>query len=290
MKQAVIQAIESEYNIKCNSINHVRTMIGRVYKVTTFDCEFLIKWYRPHHREMALSSLQVQRFLANTTNLVPKVYLTQSGEPYTILEGGILVLMEWIEGREVTSEDRHLVLKTYQDIHNAMTRYPNHLPRGTSEYYYKRYIELMKDSRYDIDKISEIERIAQQLFDIVRTLPKGYCHSDFHTGNMIVRQQQVIVFDFDASHMCTPYIDLITYLDETNFNSFRLEDLIATRQALRQHLSPEISTQDVLAFLPLRHMEIIPNIINAQETKLVTPAFLEEQYHWIRSFYNAWKK
>lgn len=289
MKQIITLALEQNYGIDVVSINHIRTMIGRVYKVETPNRSLVVKWYQPHLNKMAIYAVQVQQYLSTTTSVVPMLHLSLLQEPYILLEGGVFIVMDYIEGREVTKLDFDLVLDAFNQIQAAMKKYPFPLHKGNEEYYYKRYLKLMYDSSYEPQKISEIASIAKELFQAVNRLEKGYCHSDFHTGNMLVANQRVFIFDFDASHIWTPYIDLVTYVDQTNFNTFRAEDLDATTKLLKQSIPMDVSFQDVLAFLPIRHMEIIPNILDAEENHRLEQPFMDEQYQWIKAFYHQWK-
>jgi Ser/Thr protein kinase RdoA (MazF antagonist) len=64
---------------------------------------------------------------------------------------------------------------------------------------------------------------------------EGFCHGDFHTGNMIETGDGVInLLDFDAAAMGFSVIDPAVICDRTDFNILKKEAFDATSRAIER--------------------------------------------------------
>lgn len=268
-------------------------MIGKVYHIKTHEKDYMFKLYRSNQVESALSSVKVMTYLNEHSNLVPKIYQTSSNQFFVEIDDEIGVLFDYIVGEHADKiKHENLVIKSIKAMHDCMKTYPYSLEKRNEKFYIDRYLNILSKVAFDQEKINELETIGKFFFHQVKHLEEGYCHGDMHTGNVIInKDQQAIILDFDVCGILSPLVDYVTYFDQTHFNQFSEKDINKTIKVLEnQSWIDTKMIKYMIAMIPVRHYEIIATILNVKGYGDGDYAFFEEQYKWIKSFYEIYQK
>jgi Ser/Thr protein kinase RdoA (MazF antagonist) len=292
MQDIFIKAITQHYNIQINHYKRHRHMIGDVYFINTNQSDCVVKIYKPKLKAMAEKSILVMHYLSSQKGPVPKVILTKESKPFIEVNNHLMFLTKRIKGEEVHKiEDEYQINQCHRDFLSLMGHYKGDLITRNQTYYVERFIELLNKKAYPNEKRFEMKEMGDYFYDQIKYLPKGICHGDFHTGNLIKYENQIYLLDFDAVAYFSSHIDLITMNDLTDFNQYRKEDLFQTIKRLNQMI-PENSylIKPLMAFIPIRHFELIATIAHANGLESMTESFLNQQYDWVKSFFEDYCK
>jgi Ser/Thr protein kinase RdoA (MazF antagonist) len=292
MQDMFIKAITQHYNIQINHFKRHRHMIGDVYFINTNHSDFVVKIYKPKLKAMAERSILVMHYLSSRKGPVPKVILTKEANPFIDVNNHLIFLTERIDGEEVHNiEDDFLINQCHREFLSLMGHYKGELITRNHAFYVERFIKLLIKNAYPKEKRVEMKDMGDYFFDQIKYLPKGICHGDFHTGNLIKYKNQIYLLDFDAIAYFSSHIDLVTMNDLTDFNQYRREDLVQIIERLKQ-IIPENGhlIKPLMAFIPLRHFELIATIAHANGFESMTESFLNQQYDWVKSFYDDYCK
>jgi Ser/Thr protein kinase RdoA (MazF antagonist) len=288
MHSEIKQIVQSKYKVIPTDIHLIRDMIGSVYKIQTSDLSYILKVYKRNTEIDVDYVIQVMDYLSKQGCPLPKIYKNIDNELITLVNQQYCVLFEFIEGETVKVTSHHpLILKTLNHILKEIQTFPITHSRKTSDFYIQRFIKQLKAIQYDSSKIKVLEQIGMSLFQQLSTIENEFIHGDFHTGNMILKNHLVYLFDFDACGDFHKEIDLMTICDKTHFNHLKEEDIHQSLIELRKYSSLNILDQyRLLAFIPIRHFEIIGTIIDAQGLESLSTDFCNQQFNWIQSFFN----
>lgn len=288
MNEVIIKEyILKEYGIKINKIKLLRDVIGSVYLLEDPKLKFILKIYKKDTSIEVEKVVDVMNYIYQNNGPVPKIYLNKHHRQVSKFQDQSVVLFEYIEGIDVNPfKNQKEIIEAYENIQRIMKSYPKELPKTGKDYYINRYLRTLESIGYDPGKISSLKKMADSLFDATLKLSTGFTHGDYHTGNMILKQEKLIVFDFDACTSYSSLLDLVTCFDQTNFNKLAISDIAKTKVFLDKELHINIDEIDnCLAFIPIRHMEIISNILEAQG-KSLSIDFYNQQYDWILEYCN----
>ncbi len=291
MDKDIIKTIESGYFIKVLDVLPIRQVIGSVYKLITDQGHFVVKHYRHDTSIEVVKSIDVMDYLYRQNGPVPKIIKTKDQKNCLDTNQGKLVLFESIHGHnENNKPSQSLVIDLYRHLQSLMKDYTGALPQKGKAFYLDRFIDLLKSINFPHRKISELEEIGQCFYAELEDIDRGFVHGDYHSGNMIVDQnQRLVLLDFDACNHFVPWTDLVVYFDQTNFNRLRhsdIQDTIKIYEGINELSSMPL--KQVLAFIPIRHYEIIATIIEAKGMSDVSLGFFDEQYKWLTTFYDFW--
>ncbi len=136
------------------------------------------------------------------------------------------------------------------------------------------------------------------LWKRVEGLPKGFCHGDYHTGNMLLNTRgQYVLFDFDAAAYAFPIFDIAVICDMTDYFSFSEQGFYETSQVLERFLigyreynfirDEEINS--VYDFIAIRHFEVQATIIENLGYSCVDEKFIDDQYIWLMQWDKLYK-
>lgn len=284
--------IETTYPFHVDTVELLRDVIGSIYKVETPGGTYCLKLYRPHQTKEARRSILLIEHLSKRGVHVPKIIRSTAGSLHFEHEGRTGILMEFIDG-EVVDVDTHqtLALDEHRRMIEALEDYPQALPARRFHYYAGRYLDFMETIGFPEDKIETLRTLTVELFSYILKLPRGFSHGDYHNGNMILRDGSLFILDFDACNSLSPDVDLVTFLDRTDFNAFKASDMDRTIEVMRSvgDFTDE-RLASLLAYIPVRHMEIIQNINEAKGKLDSDHAFYLQQYQWIKEYHSHWAR
>jgi Ser/Thr protein kinase RdoA (MazF antagonist) len=286
----ITDALTDHYNLNIRSVLLVREMIGLVYLVECENDKYIFKLYREDTKIDVVSKTRIMNHLYSDGVKLPKIFVTNTKACYIKINHGIGVLFEYIDGDKLVGGDKdNLVLKEFTKMNSSIDNYNGKIVSAKKEFLIERYIKHLINIKYDKNKVDRLKNITYKLYESTQTLAQGFCHGDFHSENMIYKNGHIYLLDFDACRLQSSCIDLLVYFDKTNFNHYRYEDMVGTAKVLRDlGCLNSIDLKALMAFLPVRHCEIISTIIEAKGSKDISLSFYDQQFEWISNYYNDW--
>lgn len=289
----LLERLVSEYDIAFCELATVRDWVGKVYSAKSPDGRLcILKLFRPQHAEAARVSADVMAHLRAGGVNVPMIYRTVSGGVSFEYEGFTAVLYEFIDGIEVERDGAIARLGEISGgMCSAMADYKGALPEHGREFFLDRYLDIMRRAGYP--RVSGFEELADSLWAQVSGLPKGFCHGDYHCGNMFLRGDDIIVYDFDACALRSPAYDAATMCDATDYFSLAPENFSRGYEKTldnleefmggfgRKHVMASEELAAVPAFIAIRHFDIQATIIAALGEGCVDNDFYDRQLKWL---------
>ncbi len=289
-EEILLRELENAYGIDITSIEHIREMIGLVFRLHTATRTLCFKVYPASWNTVCVKSAHVQDHVARTSDIAPVVHVSIAGELVTDLliddESYVGFLMDYIDGSPVDrTADRTIILTLAETLHHALASYTLPLVERNEMYYVNLFEEFANQERLDPKYVDQVNTVLRDMYHRVRHLPRGVVHGDFHTGNLIRRNDgQLMIIDFDSVGIGHPHNDLATCFDTSHFNHFQPADFQRTK-ALFQTIAKQDFVSGMLAYLPLRHMEIIAAIGLRHGTDSFHDQLMDQQLSWI----TAWR-
>ncbi len=291
----LLEAINRGYPVAVDRIELHRDMIGHVYFARGATRSYVLKLYRPHHAGNALTAAGIIRYLRGRGYPTVAIVPARTGQDHILIgtpDGScVAILYEYVPGPEPCLETGIAAIGVQAaQLHALMDDYPGRLERRGKEFYIDRYIALLDAKGYPPARIRELEHLGARLWRSLERLPPGFCHGDFHTGNMVQSGPgEYVLLDFDAASLTTPVIDVAAICDGSDFNRLaegaiertmrQFEAFYGGYGKVRTLSDREITA--ILDFIPVRHYEIIATIVSCQGLDEVSRPFLDEQYDWL---------
>ncbi|XFA99042.1 phosphotransferase [Candidatus Izemoplasma sp. B36] len=292
-------SIEKHYKIEVINLELKRDMIGKVFDVYSNENRYILKLYKSALMKN-IQSFKVIDYLYDQNINDLRIYKNKEENLYSVffVEEEIYfgVLFNYINGFFPDKEkDFDSLVKTLKSFHDSMGNYSNSTLEPELCFYVDRFTKLLKDKNYNKEKSKRLEDIGIELYKNIDILEKSYCHGDFHNNNIIVQNNKLVMIDFDACSLCNRMIDIATISDMINFNSYNEDDLYKTIERINYCSKNyyHFSDKEILAaisFLAIRHYELIATIAIHRGLDTISIGFLDQQYEWILSFYNSFRK
>lgn len=280
------------YKLEAVRCTLLRKKIGHVYKVETQYKTYCLKLYQNRTTKEVNDIISVMNFLSINGVSVPRIIKGANHQYYFKFENQVGMLMEYINGEPVSIKNhKGLIVDLHTQINRVVKRYSNALPVHKEAYYVGRFINHLRRLHFDEQKVIELQEIGNLLFSNIQKLDKGFCHGDFHTGNMLIKDGIIFLFDFDYFRKQAAILDLLTVFDQTNFNTYRYRDMVSNAKIIKSYITnDDLDIKNVLSFIPLRHLEIIMNIIDVNGHDSIKEDFYHQQYDWIKTYVNNLEK
>ena len=300
----LLKIINRSYRVSVNQMSLYRDMIGRVYFSQGVEERYVLKIYRPFHTDNALNSIRVLDYLGANDYPVVSIVPTIAGEPSITIEtpeGHCTgILYDYVLGTEpvLETEIAKIGLQVGR-LHGLMARYPHRLPERGKLFYIDRYISALKAREYPPGRIDELEAYGKDLWKRMEQLPRGFCHGDLHSGNMLKTESgEYVLFDFDVASRAYPVIDVATLSDCTDFNDLNSVDYDRTMRRFTEFYGGynQVSTisddeiDTIVDFIAIRHYEIISTIVSCQGLQGLSKGFMDEQYEWLLQWKDTCEK
>ncbi|MGZ9583076.1 phosphotransferase [Paenibacillus marinisediminis] len=300
----LIETINLSYRIGIQHIELYREMIGRVFLLHNGDKQYVLKVYRSNKTDDALQTVRILDYLKANSYPVVSIVRSVQDASHIVLncqDGNCIgIVYEYVEGETPDGKiEAELIGKQIGSLHQLMEGYPDKLIKRTKIEYIDDYISIMRELNVDSGKVLELEHYGNELWERMRSLPKGFSHGDLHTGNMIKNQRgQYVLFDFDEASGDYPSMDVAYMSDDTNFNHFHESAYDRTMRLYERFYSgySKIRTLSdnefhaVFDFIAIRHYQIISRIVRCQGLSSISKDFCDEQYSWLIRWKNLCMK
>ena len=282
-------------------VEKLRDWIGYVYLVKCTDKMYIFKIYRHFHNENALNSIGIIQYLMEINYPVTRIVNTQDETPYIIINTQygrhIAILFEYIKGVEPEKEiEIENIARQIGLLHNAMKNYRGSIVVHGKEYFITRYINLCEKIDLNTEKIMDLKRYGNELWDRIQKSSPGFCHADLHCGNMIRDKSGVYhFFDFDSACSAFSIIDVAVLSDDTDYFTFNIDDFDKTTVNIMRFTNGynkecTVSDQDikrVYDFIAIRHFDIQSTISECQGC---SKDLIENQHKWLMNWENLCEK
>ncbi len=118
-------------------------------------------------------------------------------------------------------------------------------------------------------------------------------HGDFHPGNLFLRENEIIVYDFDACGQGYPVYDIATMCDVSDYfivSKPQFQKAVSvTRENTKRFLDgynrycsvTDIDLAQIPTWIALRHYDIQATILESLGSDCVDAAFLDNQLNWL---------
>ena len=203
----------------------------RYYRLTTSDRTFVACLDQPCENEFNYF-VSVQEFLQGKGLRVPKIIDTNLGRGYILQEDlGDRTLLQHLAGLGSVSEEL-VVYKTIVDelvkLHNIPQTeleentlfdrafdYEKYMEEieFTYKFFFERFLKV-QDEQVKIDFLNFYSPVCRRLASEKRVLT----HRDFHSRNVMVKDGEFIMIDFQDARMGIPQYDLVSLLEDSYYD------------------------------------------------------------------------
>lgn len=271
---SMLKYLNGIYGLSLDNVCLYRNMIGAVYFLWEKDKRYVYKLYRTFDTRAAIHSTQIISYLKLNNFPVVTIIPTKGDCLYSNIEmpegNRVGVLFEYIDGKEPnTKEDILLIGNLTGKMHRLMENYNGELRELGKEHYIDRFIRIMRDMFSETRRIDEMEKYGKELWNNILGLPKGFCHGDLHTGNLLKTMNgEIIFFDFDISSNSYPILDVATICNGTDFCTLNERDIEKTHLNFEKFYSgyskekqlSRIEKSAIYDWIAIRHYELCGTI------------------------------
>ena len=293
--------IYKQYGIKAARLYLYRELGGSLYYLTaTNGLRYVLKIYKASDTADAVQAADIMQYLADNGFPTAPIIKTVSGELCSTIpmpEYSVkAVLYEFIEGEYPDEEtNMPLIARLVAQMHSLMKDYPVEIKKQGwkthiddalslwSEFFPHRKVEL-----------AELADYGEIIWNKVEMLPRGYCHNDLHSNNMMLRSKDIYFFDFDSASIEHPMFDAVTVCDRMDFwkvidtqveETKRLLYLFANEYNKYGHLSDE-ELSSYFYCLAVRHYRLhgVRSRIPITGSAYMTEQWFDNLMTWLRDF------
>lgn len=296
----LLKSINQLYKVDVVKVKLHRDMIGRVYLFQSNNKKYVLKLYRSSKCGDAFQTIDILQYLRENDYPAISIVPTKNDKMSVYLdtpEGRCVgILFDFVEGKE---PDRKIEIENIGLqigwLHRLMGKYPYKLIIRTKSDYIDDYISIMREVNYIPERIIELEKYGDELWNRIGILPRGFCHGDLHVGNMLQTEaSEYVLLDFDDASGDFPIMDVAYLSDDTNFNNFSEESYDKTTRLFDRFYKGYIKEQTISAaeinaiydFVAIRHYQIIARIVRCQGFQSIDQKDMDKQYEWLLHWKN----
>lgn len=292
---AVFQLLNKNYPVTFTNMEFHREGGSLSYVVSGEDRRYFLRKIRSAFAESTRQSLDPHRYLIENNVSVPKIIFTKGSAPCVEAADSdgkhLYILYEFIEGQE---PDRMRDAEKIGDLvgryHQVMQGYDGELAvRGKYDFIDK-YIEILRKKEYPENKIRAFKKHGDRLWEQVKDLDRGYCHSDLYIGNIHKSMTgELFILDLDRSCYGFPLYDVALVCNATDYFKFDEAGFHKTNMILDRFLSgyeqfftiSEVERKAVFYFIAIYHYQLQAIIIEKNGLDCVDEEFLDNQLDWL---------
>lgn len=202
------------------------------------------------------------------------------------------MLFHFIEGAEPKEgEQLETVGELVGQLHNVMLNYKGNLSVQGKEFFIDRFITILNKKIYDKGKTRMFRDYGEILWQRVENLPRGFCHGDMHSGNLLKTSSgKLHLLDFDTSCIAFPTYDIMIMCNSTNYFEFDEKGYSNASRTYESFLKGyskyrTLSSNEYKAFydlIAIYNYQLQASIIEIYKLDCVDFKFLDTQLDWLR--------
>lgn len=293
--QNILSILNNHYNVKFNTIELLRQGGCTTYLVRSEKEKFLLKIISPAFMDNTKQSFNILLYLNNAGFPVPRIILSVNGAPYIEFNDSdnycYLILFEFIDGREPDEgEDVEIIGELIGRLHNIMQEYRGDLPIHGKEFFIDRYIKIMEQKNYDVDKTKKFRDYGNIIWKRADSLPRGFCHGDMYRGNLLrTPSGGYYILDFDTSCIAFPMYDIMIICNATNYFDFDKSGYTKSRHIYERFLKGytkyctlnEMEIGSFFDLIAIYHYQLQATIVEIYGLNCIDDEFLDKQLDWL---------
>ena len=285
----IIEILNEIFHLNFNRIELMRNMGSTSYTVFAEGKKYFLRVIKPAFFNTAITGANIQVFLQNQDFPVPRIILTQNDLPYVRKGDILLILYEFIEGNDVDPEqDTETIGILGGRLHEMMKEYPGALVKRDKQFYIGRYIDILRIRQYP--RIDEYMAYSDNLWEIIKDLPRGYCHGDMYSGNIRKASNgKLYIHDFDTSCDGFTMYDPTLICDMTEYFNFDERNFDRSNKVLARFI-PEyekhytLTQAEIAAFHPLiaiQHFSTQATVMEIAGLDCISHTDMDNQLDWL---------
>jgi Ser/Thr protein kinase RdoA (MazF antagonist) len=287
--EEIIDMINEKYHISFNRIEMIRDMGSASYSVFSDGSQYFLRVINPAFFDTAITGADIQMFLQNQGFPVPAIILTNENLPYSRTDNKLLILYEFIEGKDSDPEqEAEAIGALVGRLHQAMKAYPGILVKRDKHFFIGRYIDILRKKQYP--RTDEYLAYGDALWEKVKDLPRGYCHGDLYDGNIRkALDGKLYIHDFDTSCEGFPMYDPTLICNMTQYFDFDERDYDRSNHVLSRFV-PEykkyntISPAEADAFhelIAIQHFSTQATVMEIFGLDCLDESDMDNQLDWL---------
>lgn len=291
----IMRTLKEHYSLLFTHMEFMRAGGTKTFIVHSTGEKYLLKLIPSVFMDTIRHSFDVILFLSENDFPVPRIILTQDGQPYCNYEDDgefyLCVLFLFIEGREPElGEGIEEIGTLVAQLHNVMEKYTGALLARDKHFFIGRYLDILTRKEYDKYKIQFYRDYGDALWERVKNLPQGFCHGDLFRGNLLrTSLGEFYILDFDTACRAFPVYDIMVMCDSTDYFKFEQAGFVKTQKIYERFLTgylPQrnLSNLEVKAFYDLvavRHYQLQATIIEIHGLDCIDHSFIDKQMSWL---------
>ncbi len=295
-KESAESAFKAGYGTTPDHMELLREGPSMTWEVACGDRRYVLKQYRSVLYERGKQSAEIMRYLHSRGFPVPAMISASGGQPCAVVqrdgEAQLLALFEWIDGVDPEDTlDAARFGKQTGIMHNLMENYPGGLLPLERPYFIEHFLNKLPQIGYPAEKAARFAEYGARLWSRVENLPRGFCHGDLHTGNLLrTPSKTCYVLDFDLAGLAFPAFDLAVICDRTDYFRLQPDGFDRVTRFLERFLTGytaarAITDAERLAvydFIAIRHFQLQAQIYDVYGFGRTPVSFLDNQWNWLR--------
>ncbi|MCL2571035.1 MAG: phosphotransferase [Defluviitaleaceae bacterium] len=296
-KQELLEILNNNYEKIFTDATFHRDGGSLSYIVFSNEDKYFLRVIRPEMLATAYQAIDIHTFLQVCNFAVPPIVFTKDDQSFITRKTdgkiNLLVLYEYIEGKEPSNGDIENVGELIAKLHNIMESYPKELKNRDKHFFIDRYVDILR-SKND-HTVGEYERLGNMLWGKVKDLPKGFCHCDLYSGNIMKSDNgKLYVLDFDTSCNGFPMYDITLFCNETDYFAYSDEKFHESELSLQHFLKGymkhrNLTEEEIQAFYYFQviyHFQLQATIVEIYGIDCNPDDFEDKQLDWITSWMN----
>lgn len=205
----------------------------RYYRVFTSEQSYVVCLDNPYEQDAdSHPFLAVQQFLSDKGVRVPQIYDHHLSKGYLLQEDlGDITLLQYLPVHNAREEEREIYKKIVDqliDIHkiSASDIQNKHLFKLSFD-----FEKLMDETRFTFkyfinfflkntstELTDELDRLFVPIMENIAAHPMVITHRDFHSRNIMVKNDQFVFIDFQDARWGLPQYDLVSLLEDCYYD------------------------------------------------------------------------
>jgi Ser/Thr protein kinase RdoA (MazF antagonist) len=289
----VLAVLQAHYPLGIREVSFFRDGGSLSFVVEAEKQKFFLRIIRPAFLDTARQSIGIHLHLLKNGVPVPAIILTKDGAASVTVSGpqgeSLYILYEYLQDVKMDAAAEAAELgRLAGRLHSTMKGCSGELVQRDRYFFIDRYIDLLRKKQYP--KAEAFLAYGLAVWEKVKDLPRGYCHGDFHAGNILKTPAgQMYMIDFDTSCQAFPMYDVMMMCNRTHYFRFYKKGYAASKAMLRQFLTgyrhyAALSDAEIESFFDLiavYHFQLQATIIEIYGLDCVNEEFLDSQLDWL---------
>ncbi|MBL7664137.1 MAG: phosphotransferase [Bacteriovoracaceae bacterium] len=220
--------------VKCNQLKEIDKLTGdastrRYYRLFCQNDSYVVCLDNPTVDDIATSPfVDMQKFLEGKNIRVPKIYDMNLKRGYLLEEDlGDMTLLQklgQLENIQAEHEIYHKVIVELVKLHkiSAKDMAANNVVKLSFDYEkykqeidftFKFYLKLFLKVTSE-EKLEELSKLFDPVLERLANEKRVLTHRDFHSRNLMVKNNELVVIDFQDARMGIPQYDLVSLLED----------------------------------------------------------------------------